>query len=472
VTSSVPTADVVAPSSEAGLGSYLAELWRSPAKAKAAVVGCLLLMVVSPSGLSALTTFVVPAYARATGVSIPDGILVFVTLPLLTGPVILPFAGRWVDRWGARRIVIPSAVLYAAATAIVPECGSSAALLAVVLVLVSVFGFMSGLAVVFKVISTWLPGHRGIGFALIGVTSSLSSSVLSPLFQWLVNGDVTVSATAPPKAGGHLPAAAANVFAGFGWRGTYFLVAAVIALVAIPTALLLVSEPEKSGRLEPTAPEQALPPLPGVPIRKALPTRVWIFITLALAFAAAGPMTVRQNAVTFLGERGFSAATVSVSLSALFIASIVGLLVGGLLLDRTDRPWVVVPMLATVPAGLLIALVNHGSLPLLFLAMILLGFATGAESSLGPFLIVRYFGLASFAQLQGLTLAVSTVSLGLAPYLVSAVETSAGSFTVPVLALTALTVVAVVLVALLPRFPQQWKIADLPQEAGESAWRR
>lgn len=467
MTTSVPRGDTAPSSSEAGWKSYLADLWKAPARAKAALTGCLLLMLVSPSGLSAMTTFIVPAFAKDTGVATSAGILVFVSIPLLIGPIVLPFAGRWVDRLGARRVAVPSAVLYAALTALVPLCGSSVPALAVVLILASVFGFMSGLAVVFKVVSTWLPQHKGIGFALIGIASSLAAAVFSPVFQWLISGS-----------------------AGLGWEGTYLLVAAAIALVAIPTTVFLISEPtvpvepvepvEPTGPMELTEPMEptkrrmtgpgaGLPRLPGIPLRKAVRTRVWISITVSLAFAAAGPMTVRQNAVDFFDERGFTEATVSLSLSALFAASVAGLLIGGMILDRTDRPRVVVPMLAAVPVGLLIAFANHGSTPLLLVAMILLGFATGAESSLGPFLIARYFGLASFAQLQGLTLAISTLSLGMSPFLVSAMQTATGSYTVPVLALTALTVVAVVLAAVLPKFPAQWKIEDTPEQTTESA---
>lgn len=276
MTTSVPRGDTAPPSSEAGWKSYLADLWKAPASAKAALTGCLLLMLVSPSGLSAMTTFIVPTFAKDTGVAKSAGILVFVSVPLLIGPIVLPFAGRWVDRLGARRVAVPSAVLYAALTALVPLCGSNVAALAVVLILASVFGFMSGLAVVFKVVSTWLPQHKGIGFALIGVASSLAAAVFSPVFQWLISGS-----------------------AGLGWKGTYLLVAAAIALVAIPTTVLLISEPtapveptqptgpmELTEPMEPTkrrmaGPVAGLPRLPGIPLRKAVRTRVWISITIS-----------------------------------------------------------------------------------------------------------------------------------------------------------------------------------------------
>jgi MFS family permease len=266
----------------------------------------------------------------------------------------------------------------------------------------------------------------------------------------LINGDAAAGST------------------GLGWRGTYLLVAAVIALVGIPSAVFLISEPTAQRMTMPARPGKALPGLPGIPLHKAVRTRTWIFIALFLAFAAAGPMGVRQNAVGFFGERGFTPATISVSLSALFIASIAGLLLGGLILDRTHRPWVVAPIMAAVPAGLVLAFVNHGSTPLLFAAMILLGFATGAESSLGPYLIARYFGLVSFAQLQGLTLAISTLSLGLSPYLIGAGQVATGSYLVPVIVLTVLTAIGVVLAALLPKFPPHWKTDSVHAETQTS----
>ncbi|OIJ67761.1 MFS transporter [Streptomyces mangrovisoli] len=440
MTTSVPAGDFVPPPSTAGWRPYLVDLWKAPARARAALAGSLLLMLVSPSGLSAMTTYIVPAFSRDTGTRPADGILVFVTLPLLVGPVVLPFAGRLTDRLGARRVAVPAGVAYAATTALVPLCAPSVPLVAVMLILAAVCGFMASLGVVFKVVSTWLPQHKGVGFALIGVVSSLGAAVFSPVFQWLISG------------GG-----------GLGWKGTYFVAAGLIAVVALPTALFLVSEPAV-----PTAvPTKAPPPLPGVELRKALSTRVWISITVALALAAAGTMTMRQIAVDFFGERGFSEATVSLAVSGLFTASVVGLFVGGLALDRTDRPWVVVPMLAAVPAGLLVGFLDHGSTPLLYVTMFLLGFAYGAESALGPFLIARYFGLAAFGQLQGLTLAIATLSLGLAPYLVSAAEGWTGSYTGPVLTLLVLTLAAVVLTALLPKFPPAWDTGRTPDRTTE-----
>lgn len=459
------------------LRQYVADFMRAPSRAKAALVGSLLLVAMGPAGLSALTPFVVPAFATKTGAPMPAAILLFVTLPLIIGPLVLPFAGRWADQLGARRVALPAIILYAIATAIIPLVAGTTWLLGVLLVLASIFGFSASLGIAFKVISEWFPEHRGVGFGLIGVASSLFSAVFSPLFQWLVNGNAPAlppmmpganggapSSAGPPLDGavppldalhgGALSAVQPGVFAGFGWDGTYYLIAMAIALIGIPAVLWLISEPK-------AIPVAAMPKtvdanLPGVPFKKAIPTRAWIIITLFLILSAVGPIAMRMTAVDFYGQNGIDPATVSLALSVLFGTSVMGLLGAGAVLDRASRPWVVAALLATVPVGLVLALVNTGSVVLLYVSMAFLGFASGAESTLGPALIARYFGLKSFAALQGLTLAITSPILALSPFFVTVIKVASGSYAVPLLILTGSGVIAVILAALLPKYPKPW----------------
>lgn len=463
------------------LKQYVADFMRASGRAKAALIGSLVLVAMGPAGLSALTPFVVPAFAMKTGAPMPVAILLFVTLPLIIGPLVLPFAGRWADQLGARRVALPAIVLYAIITGIVPLVAGTTWLLGVLLVLASIFGFSASLGIAFKVISEWFPEHRGVGFGLIGVASSLFSAVFSPLFQWLVNGNAAAllpmtpgpnggaPSTARPPLDGAMPPPDVNlaalhggtvsavnpgVFAGFGWDGAYYLIAIAIALIGIPTVLWLISEPKPAAGA--AMPKTVEANLPGVPFREAVPTRAWIFITLFLIFSAAGPIAMRLTAVDFYGQNGIDPATVSLALSVLFSTSVIGLLGAGTVLDRASRPWVVAALLATVPVGLVLALVNTGSVVLLYVSMAFLGFASGAESTLGPALIARYFGLKSFAALQGLTLAITSPILALSPFFVTVIKVASGSYAAPLLMLTGFGVIAVILAALLPKYPRPW----------------
>jgi MFS family permease len=433
------------------LRMYFASLVGAPLKARMALAGCLILMVISPAGLSAMIPFVTSAFAAETHRPLPEAILIFVAVPLLIGPLILPIAGAWVDRWGARSVSMPAVVLYAATTALIPLVSGTLWLLAPMIVLATLFGFMCSLAVVFKVITSWFPEHRGIGFALIGVLSSLAGTVFSPVSQWLINGSAASDGSA----------SLLSQLGGIGWGGAYFVVAGLIALVGIPTAFFLISEPTDRAAglsLRVTGPLPLQEDFAGIPLKAAVRTRTWISITLFLAITAAGPMTIRQNSVDYFQKRGFDLDDIAISQSALFIASILGLFLGGMILDRSRRPWVIVPLLAMVPLGLIIAYFNEGSVPFLYLAMAALGFATGAESALGPYLIARYFGPRAFAQIQGLTLAICSLSLGLTPFLTSAMASATGSYSTPFAVLTGLTIFAVGLGALLPNYPPEWPV--------------
>lgn len=439
----------ISPFQKDTLRDYFASLLGAPLKARLALLGALILMVISPAGFSAITPFVTAAFSAATHRAQSEAILFFVALPLLIGPLILPIAGAWVDRWGARSVTIPAVILYAATTALIPFVGGTTWLLVPMIVLAAMFGFMCSLAVVFKIITGWFPEHRGIGFALVGMLSSFTGALFSPFFKWVIYGDV----------GGDGAVSALGQLGGIGWNGAYFVMAGLIAGLGIPTALLLISEPfdRSAEKLLPMpGPSLRQEEIPGIGLKAAIKTRTWISITFFLAITAAGPMTVRQNSVDFFQQRGFDLGDIALSQSVLFIASILGLLIGGMVLDRTRRPWIIAPLLAMVPLGVVIAYFNQGSVPFLYLAMGALGFATGAESALGPYLIARYFGPKSFAQIQGLTLAICSLSFGITPFITSAIATAVGSYFIPFAILTGLMLIAVALAAILPDYPPGW----------------
>lgn len=322
---------------------------------------------------------------------------------------------------------------------------------------------------VFKVISEWFPHHRGIGFGLVGVISGVAGVVLSPVFQWLVNGAAGGQAPAgaaggsAPAGGTPPPAPDPSVFAGFGRDGTYYVVALAIVVIGIPSALWFVRESTEPAVGLMVKIKSEL--LPRIAFKTAVKSRTFIFFAIALTLAGAAPIAIRSNAVDFYGKSGIGAATVSLSLSVLFATSVVGLLIGGILLDRGSRPWIVAVLFAAAPIGLILAAFNNGSTAALYASMAFLGVIAGVESSVAPALIAKYFGLKSFAALQGLSLAILAPSMAIAPLLISAVATSVGSYTVPFLALAVLTLVAVVLTLLLPKFPAPWPLPAPTEDA-------
>ncbi|WP_427918772.1 MFS transporter [Streptomyces sp. cg40] len=429
--------------SSRSISTYFSSMRMYPKQAWKAMIACGVAMMLSPAGvLAATTTFFVGPISKEFGWK-ESATLTLFSLPLLVVPFVLPFGGRWVDRWGVKKVAVPAVVLYGLAMAAAALVGASRLALGAILVIAMGFGYIGCVVVVFKVVLVWFPHHRGIGFASVGVVASLAGSVFSPLSEQLISA--------------------------VGWRATFVLLGVAILLIVAPAQMFLLSEPDKvqqEGSV-PAFPEgvpDTMPvpaELPGVPLRKAIRSRTWLLSTVIFMLAGGAVLSVSQNAVSLLGDHGYSSGTVSLSLSAQFISSVVGLILAGVILDRARSPWVIVPFVACVLVALVLVISVYDTVPVLFLAMCLLGVVRGAESTIGPYLIARYFGPRDFAQLQGLTLGITILAMGVIPVIVQTAAEQTSSYNGPLLVLIVACAVALVMAFFLPRYPAL--------DAGESA---
>ncbi|WOX07434.1 MFS transporter [Streptomyces sp. N50] len=427
--------------SPATLRESLSALRGYPTPAWKAAIACVLAMVVSPPALVTTVTFLIAPVARDFNWSPSETLSIF-NIPTVAAPFVLPLAGRLVDRWGARAVAVPGTALYAIATAAVALVGANGVVLTGLLLVSTALGYTSILGVVYKVVSEWFPHHRGLGYSiLIGATSSLAGAALSPLSQLSID---------------HL-----------GWRTTYLLIGGAILLIAFPAQYFLMYEPASAaldrknvvpgkGRGLPAHKE-----LPGLPLGRALKSRAWWYMVLVLTVAAGVAMSVRLNAVSLFGGRGYSPTEVSLSVSVMLVASLAGQILAGVVLDRSRTPRAFVPFMVCLVLGTVMVFAATGGMWALFLTMALLGVVTGAESTTGPFLVGCYFGMRAFAQIQGITLGiVSLVGIGLFPVLAQGVADSTGGYTATLIALTAVSLIVLALSLFLPRYPSPAKNPD------------
>ncbi|MFJ4199967.1 MFS transporter [Streptomyces sviceus] len=432
-----PHADLTAPDQQTrttgSLRAYVTSLRGYPAPAWKAAIACVLAMALSPAASSATITFFVGPVARDFGWS-QSRTLTILNIPIIAAPLILPLAGRWVDRWGTRAVAVPCVALYGVFTAAVALAHGSVVLLLLPMLASALCGYIGIMGLTYKVVAEWFPGHRGMGYSLfIGGATSLGGAVIAPLSQLSIDG--------------------------FGWRQTYLLFALCILLIVFPAQYFLLSEPtrepadlatKKGGR----GPKE----LPGMPLGAVLRTRAWLVTVAAIVLTAGVATSVRSNAVSLFGERGYSPTTVSLSLSVLLVASFVGMFLAGVAMDRSTSPRAFVPFVACLVVGTVVIFAANGGTWALLLAMGLLGVVMGAESSVAPYLAGRYFGMRAFAQVQGITLIIITLlGVGLTPTLVQAAAEATGSFNAPLVALTAASVLTLALVFLLPRYPADEK---------------
>ncbi|WP_371663450.1 MFS transporter [Streptomyces sp. NBC_00280] len=443
-----PHADVTAPDRPAhtagSLREYVTSLRGYPSPAWKAAIACVLAMALSPAALNPTITFFVEPVARDFGWSQSQTLTIF-NIPTIAAPFVLPLTGRWVDRWGARAVAVPGAALYALFTAATALAGGSVVLLLLPMFAATAFGYVAIMGVFYKVVAEWFPHHRGSGYSLlIGAATSLGGAIMSPLCRLSIDS--------------------------LGWRPTYLLIALCILLIVFPAQYFLLSEPERVD--EAGAAEKAVrgrEGLPGVPIGAALRSRGWLLMAAVMILIAAVAMSVRLNAVSLFGDRGYSATTVSLSLSVLLVSSIVGQFLAGVAMDRSRSARTLAPFVACLVVGTVAVFAATGGTLALLLAMCLLGVVMGAESSVAPYLVARYFGMRAFAQLQGMTLGVVALfGVGLSPILFQGAAEATGGYGGPLIALSAISVLTLALTFLLPRYPVDKEREPAPADEAQT----
>ena len=315
---------------------------------------------------------------------------------LLTALGCLPL-GAMLDRWGARRVMIPGIALYAVATAGGALLQPAPLVIYLLFALGGVFGAVQSPIPYAAVLSHWFDRERGLalGIAMAGV--GLGVALVPQYAQALIHA--------------------------FGWRAAYVgLGLAVLVLAWLPVALF-IREPEHARpAARGTAAER-----PGVTATRALAS--WRFWALTLAFllgvsAINGTLT---QIVALLTDRGVPVGVATAALSASGLAIILGRILSGWCLDRFHGPYVALGFFLIPMVGIaVLASGAGGSAPVV--GAVLCGMGIGAEVDLMAFFTSRYFGLRAYGKIYGTMFAFFAIATGLGPYLAGAVFDSYHSY--------------------------------------------
>lgn len=316
--------------------------------------------------------FMVPM-ARDFGLSRTMISVVFLISPLGVA-VCLPAAGRAMDRWGLRRVLIPGLVCFSLccmATAFV----HSLWLLLVVTSLLSVTAAMHSSVGYAKVISQWFDRRRG---TVLGLAVALGSGAGSALFPQFVG----------------------RLLASHGWRGAWIGLGSVVLALGLPVMILLLHQPPRDARAP--APMSAADHAPasadGATRREALTSVSFWLIFVAILCTMTALLGTVLHAFPMLTDRGFAPDVATTAVSLIFVGSIIGQFSSGLLLDSWDSPRAALPFFITALFGVLIVHTTHAQASLLTGA-VLLGAALGAENGLAAYLTSRYFGLRAYGSI-------------------------------------------------------------------------
>jgi sugar phosphate permease len=338
---------------------------------------------------------------------------------LLIGPLFGFAAGWFVDRFGARRLLLAGILM--AGAALVGLGHASTLTVFYACYLLNALGNVCGGPLPNQVLlSRWFDRDRGkaMGVAYLGIG---------------IGGSI-------------VPLLAHRLTVAFGWHTALVLLGALMVVVAFPSAWFVREWPDRPSAA--AAQPDAGPLEPLAPVLRS-PAFYLLLVGSACSIGAVGGTI--QNLKLYLSlDRHYDQATIAELLSLVLVSSLVGRLLMGYLADRIPRQRVMLVIYTLVTA----------SIPLLFLQSVpgglylfafTFGVGLGGDYMIIPLMAADLFGVKSLGRLMGIVLTVDNISEAVVPMLVATIRDRTGSYGEGFAVLVALAAVGAVAVSLLPK---------------------
>jgi sugar phosphate permease len=326
-------------------------------------------------------------------------------------------AGRLVDSWGPRRIMLIGIVMAGAALVGLSYVTTFAA-----------FYFFYGL--------------NALGYVLGG---PLPNQVL--LSRWFdkARGKAMGIAYLGIGVGGALvPILAYTLTEAYGWRGALRILGVLMIAVSLPAAYF-VREPVKSVAAGGAAAASS-PALAGILSR--MPFYLLMLGSMASIGAVGGTI---QNLALYLSlDRKLPQVDIDTTLSIILAGSVIGRLTMGWLADRWPKKYVML-LIYTIVAISIPMLVYSPTPGTLKICAFIFGIGLGGDYMIIPLMAAELYGVAILGRVMGIVLTADSVSESIVPMLVASMRDRAGSYTSGFLVLVVLAAVGAAATALLPR---------------------
>ena len=343
------------------------------------------------------------------------------TFTAFTVAICSPFIGRLLDRYPARRIVIPCTAIYGLAFGSLAFLTPHLWHLLLVFVILGMVGNGTTQLGYARVVSAWFDQSRGRALAAVMAGSGAGSMVFPPLAQALISA--------------------------YGWRAAYAALGGLILLLGIPLAATFLYEPESLR----TATIERNAQLAREPIFRSIATFPFLGIVSALLLFSFATNGLNTHWAALLTDRGFPPVQAATVLSVAGCAALVSKLSTGYLLDRFFAGRAAAALVTLCAAGFLLVIYGRTT-PAAFAGAILVGVGMGAESDAVPYLLTRYFGLQRFSELYGYTWFVYAIAGALGPLVMGRMFDQTGSYRLTLSVCFALVVLAAMLFASLPKY--------------------
>lgn len=308
------------------------------------------------------------------------------TAALISIALFLPVIGRLFDRFGVRSVLLWFVMLFSLSIVFLSITPNVPVIFVALYAVVGAFGGGHSSVPYAKIVSSWFDRRRGVA---LGITMA----------------GVGVG-------GALLPQVARALMDLFGWRLTHLGIGLIVFTIAMPAVLWLIREPVSPSSVGGIA--ASVVGTHDVQRARSVTTlfrdtRVWLIVlpVFLMSMAVSG---ITTHMYPLLVDRGIDSATAGSLLTGLGLATLIGRIATGFLLDRFFAPYVAVGTVILTAIGALV-LWNAARAPVL--GVVLLGLGLGAEMDVMGYLVSRYFDASHFGEVFGFVMSVFALAAGL-----------------------------------------------------------
>jgi MFS family permease len=330
-----------------------------------------------------------------------------------------PLLGRWIDRFGPRRIILPCMTVFGCGIASLALLRSGVWQFYVTCFVLGVVGNGAAHLAYSRSISTWFQRRLGMALAFVMVGSGLGAMIL--------------------------PVVAQSIISRSGWRAAYAALGCIALLLGLPLSWRYIRE-RGSARAE-SAPVAHS----GMTWLQGLRSYAFWIIVAVLCVSSISMNGAITQMSALLTDRGITAGGAALCASILGGSSLLGRVGVGWLLDRFFGARVALAITLSTASGIFL-LARANSFPAGCLAAALIGIGAGGEAAITPYLLTRYFGLRAFSTLYGVTWTFYAAAAAIGPVILGRAFDSTGSYTSLLVILAAALALAALLNLFLPKY--------------------
>ena len=350
--------------------------------------------------------------------AITSGLLIIATLAV----VLAPLTGRLADRIGPRKVALAGVPMFCLG-----------------------FGM---LALATSDIRTWWALWLFLALGNMACLPTIWAAAINTHFDRNRGKALAIAMCGTGLASFILPRVTPRLIEAYGWRWSYVMIAVAGFLIVYPLTLAYFrSAHEKPGKRHAPPPSRAL--------KGEMLSARYLKLLGASTFFSVTICALTTNAAPLMRSFGYSNIAAGDIASWMGLGSIIGRLLGGVLLDRFDAKKVAaISVMAPMVTAILLLAAGENHM-IAVLAMLILGLAIGTEVDACSYLAARHFGIGNFGALFGFINGLMLFGNGVAPFLANYVYDQTHSYDSSLWVQLPACTAAAVLFLMLGKYPDE-----------------